>query len=97
MSAPIAKSHFAFQLPNLTYVDASVEDANFHAPVRPGKPRGLSGWIAVFHAWREKTAAINELRMMTDRDLADIGLIRADVPRVFNEVRNQDLQGRAAA
>src|SRR5208337_5280778 len=28
MSAPIAKSQFAFELPNLTYIDASLEEPN---------------------------------------------------------------------
>jgi uncharacterized protein YjiS (DUF1127 family) len=95
MSAPIAKDQFTFALPNLTYVDASLEEANFRAPALPGKPSGLRAWVAAFVAWREKRAAINELQMLTDRELADIGLTRADVPRVFNEARNRDLLDRA--
>ena len=95
MSAPIAKSRFAFELPKLTYVDASLEEANFRAPALPSKPRGLSAWVAAFRAWREKTAAINELDMMGDRELADIGLNRADVRRVFDGGHNQDLLDRS--
>ena len=76
MSAPIAKSQFAFELPNLSYVDASLEEANLRAAVPPGKPHGLSALFAAFRAWREKQAAINELEMMSDRELADIGLSR---------------------
>ena len=50
----------------------------------PSKPHGLSALIAAFRAWRERQAAINELEMMSDRELADIGLNRADVHRVFD-------------
>ncbi|HVC63456.1 MAG TPA: DUF1127 domain-containing protein [Acetobacteraceae bacterium] len=95
MSAPIAKSQFAFELPNLTYVDASQEEAGFRAVARPSKPHGLSAWIAAFHAWREKQVAMNQLGMMNDRELADIGLNRGEVPRVFDEARNLDLRDRA--
>jgi uncharacterized protein YjiS (DUF1127 family) len=94
MSAPIAKNQFVFELPNLTYVDASLEEAHFRATEPASKPHGLRAWIAAFRAWREKQAAIGELAVMTDRELADIGLNRADVPRVFDG-NNQDLLGRS--
>jgi uncharacterized protein YjiS (DUF1127 family) len=97
MSAPIAKSQFTFELPNLTYIDTSLEEANFRTPALPSKPRGLSALIATFRAWREKQAAIKELEMMSDRELADIGLNRADVPYMFNQTNNQDPRGQAAA
>ncbi|MGA3401135.1 MAG: DUF1127 domain-containing protein [Acetobacteraceae bacterium] len=95
MSALTSKSQFAFELPNLTYIDASLEEANFRAPAVPSQPHGLSAWIAAFRAWREKQVAINELEMMSDRELADIGLNRADVHRVFDDAFNQDLRDRA--
>jgi len=95
MSALTSKSQFAFELPNLTYIDASLEEANFRAPAVPSRPHGLSAWIAAFRAWREKQVAINELEMMSDRELADIGLNRADVHRVFDDAFNQDLRDRA--
>ncbi len=97
MSAPIAKSQFAFELPNLTYVDASLEEANFRAPLPPARPHGLQALIAGFRAWREKQAVMAELDLMTDRELLDIGLSRSDVHRVFNDDYNQDLQDRLAA
>jgi len=97
MSAPIAKSQFAFELPNLTYVDASLEEANLRAASPPSKPHGLSAWIAAFRAWRRNRSALAELEMMSDRDLADIGLSHADVHRVFEAGYNQDLRDRAAA
>ncbi len=98
MSALPAKSQFAFELPNLTYVDASLEEANLRiAPVAPSKPHGLRAWIAAINAWHEKQVAMNELEMMSDRELADIGLNRADVHRVFEPAFNQDLRGRTGA
>jgi len=97
MSAPIAKSQFAFELPNLTYVDAHLEEATFRAPLPAEKPHGLRALIAGFRAWREKQAAIAELDMMTDRELTDIGLTRADVHRVFNDNYNSDMHDRMVA
>ena len=97
MSAPIAKSQFAFELPNLTYVDASLEEANLRAPLPPAKLHGLRALVAGFRAWRDKQAAMAELDLMSDRELLDIGLTRSDVHRVFNDDRNQDLQSRLAA
>jgi uncharacterized protein YjiS (DUF1127 family) len=97
MSSLTTKSQFAFELPNLTYIDASLEEANFVARGTPSKPQGLSAWIAAFRAWREKQAAINELDMMSDRELADIGLNRSDVHRVFDQAYNRDLRDRALA
>ena len=35
--------------------------------------------------------------MMSDRELADIGLSRADVHRVFDRSYNQDLRDRSLA
>jgi uncharacterized protein YjiS (DUF1127 family) len=95
MSAPIAKSQFAFQLPNLTYVDASLEEGNFRAPAEP-KLHGLSALLTAFRAWRARQSAIAELELMTDRELMDIGLSRSDVHRVFDEGFNADLRDRAA-
>lgn len=97
MSSLTTKSQFAFELPNLTYIDASLEEANFVARDVPSKPHGVRSWIVAFRAWREKQAAMSELEMMSDRELADIGLNRADVHRVFDQAYNQDLRDRALA
>ena len=98
MSAPIAKSQFAFELPNLTYVDAEPGGGQLPRPAAAGQAAWpASAWIAAFRAWREKQAAMAELDLMTDRELLDIGLSRSDVHRVFNDDYNQDLQDRLAA
>jgi len=96
MSKPIAKSQFAFQLPLLSYVDVHLEEPELGTPVSPRKSRGILAFIAAFKAWREKNAAMADLSMMTDRELADIGLTRSDLGRVFDRRLNGDLRGRTA-
>ena len=97
MSAPLSKEQFVFELPSLTYVDTHLED-----PVLPPLPqgtglRGVPAWLARFRAWREQRAALAELEMMSDRELADMGLTRSDLPRVFNRNLNTDLRDRKIA
>ena len=41
--------------------------------------RGFTAWVA---AWREHRAVIDQLSAMSDRDLADIGLTRAQIHQV---------------
>lgn len=98
MSAPIAKDMLAFQLPNLTYVDAHFEEPNLTRVTLPTE-RPQEGWFAArilaFRAWREKRAAMAELEMMSDRELIDIGLSRADLSRVFDSAHNSDLISRS--
>jgi uncharacterized protein YjiS (DUF1127 family) len=96
MSVPTAKSQFAFELPNLSYVDASLEEANLRLTAPPSKPHGLRAWIAAFRAWRENRIARAELELLSDRELADIGLNRSDVHRVFDTAHNRDLVERPA-
>ena len=97
MSAPIAKSQFAFELPNLTYVDAHLEEPSLLAPAPVEKPHGLRALIAGFRTWKERQSALAEMDLMSDRELMDIGLTRADISRVFNDNYNRDLQERDAA
>ena len=35
-----------------------------------------------FHAWRRYDAAMSELSHLSDRELADIGISRSDIPRL---------------
>jgi uncharacterized protein YjiS (DUF1127 family) len=86
MSAPIAKQDLAFTLGNLTYVDSTYDDGipQTAAPA----PHGFSAWVNNFAAkladWQRRRAVMEEMAMMTDRELSDIGLSRADLPRVFD-------------
>jgi uncharacterized protein YjiS (DUF1127 family) len=91
MSAQTADSQSSFKLPSLTYIDAKWEEPNLRVPSatpQPKRPSGVGAWlrrpVAVLVAWRRKTKAESELAAMSDRELFDIGLIRSDLPRVFN-------------
>ena len=97
MSAPLTKEQFVFELPSLTYVDTHLEDPVLPPLSRRTRVRGVPAWLARFRAWRERRAALAELEMMNDRELADVGLTRADLPRVFDDNLNADLRDRAVA
>ncbi len=97
MSAPLTKDQLAFELPSLTYVDTQLEDPVLPPLSTGARQRGVRAWLAAFRAWREKQAALAELEMMSDRELADIGLTHSDLPRVFNDNLNADLRDRTAA
>jgi uncharacterized protein YjiS (DUF1127 family) len=94
MSSPTAKSQLAFQRPLLSYVGAHQEEPELGTPVQPRKSRGILALIAAFKAWREKRTAMAELSIMTDLQLADIGLTRSDLGRVFDSRLNMDLLRR---
>ena len=85
MSAPTAKDQFSFSLGNVSYIGPAYEDAQ--APsVKPGAS-GIRQWFAAFvaavSAWRQRQAVLQEMQLMTDRELSDIGLSRVDLTRVF--------------
>lgn len=98
MSAPIARSQMAFELPKLSYVDTRWEEPA--AQTVPAAPAGgsLATWIAArvaaFRAWRAEQRALAELRSMSDHELFDIGLNRGDFARIFDDRYNQDLMAR---
>ena len=68
------------------------------ATVRDG---GLAAWlsrqISAFVAWNRESNAARELAALSDRELMDIGLNRADLGRVFNPAFNEDLRQRGAS
>ena len=85
MSAPTVKDQFSFSLGNVSYIGPAYEDAQ--TPAVKMRPSGLRQWFAAFvaavSAWRQRQAVLQEMQLMTDRELADIGLSRADLARVF--------------
>jgi uncharacterized protein YjiS (DUF1127 family) len=99
MSVHTADSQFSFQLPSLSYIDAKWEEPNLRAAapqvVRSG---GLAAWlsrqVSAFVAWRRDNAAMSELATMSDRELMDIGMSRADLGRAFDSSCNADLRQR---
>ena len=101
MSAHTADTKFAFQLPSLSYIDAKWEEPNLRTPVAPeraARTGGLAGWLSrqvgAFVAWRRDSEAAGELSAMSDRELIDIGMTRADTSRVFTPAFNEDLRQR---
>ena len=101
MSVHTAKSQYSFELPSMSYIDARWEEPNLRTP--PVSPRvarrgGLAAWLshrlAAFLAWRRDSQATAELSSMSDRELLDIGLTRADITRVFAPDLNADLRQR---
>jgi uncharacterized protein YjiS (DUF1127 family) len=85
MNAPTAKDQFSFSLGNVSYIGPAYEDAQTPS-VKP-RPSGVGQWFAAFvaavSAWRQRQAVLQEMQLMTDRELSDIGLSRADLGRVF--------------
>ena len=91
MSAPLAKTDFVFKLAtSQSYIDDNYDPIPLPA-VQPA-PRGLLRQIGEglayvaqsVKAWATRQATLSELGMMSDRELADVGLSRGDVPRVFD-------------
>ena len=42
----------------------------------------LSSISRFFHAWKRYGSAVRELSNLNDRELADIGITRSDIPRL---------------
>jgi uncharacterized protein YjiS (DUF1127 family) len=88
MSAPTANDQFGFSLGSLSYIGASYEEASLPA-IRPRAHR-IRAWIArvlvTAVEWQRRRAIIQEMAMMTDRELSDIGLSRCDLSRVFDPI-----------
>jgi len=91
MSAPLAKTDLIFKLAtSQSYIDEHYDPAP-HAVAQPA-PRsllrqigdGLASFAQGVKNWADRQATLSEMGMMSDRELSDIGLTRADVPRVFD-------------
>jgi uncharacterized protein YjiS (DUF1127 family) len=91
MSAPLAKTDLVFKLAtSQSYIDHSY-DPTPDLGAQPA-PRGLLRQIGDGLAtlaqgirnWADRQATMSEMGLMSDRELSDIGLSRADVPRVFS-------------
>jgi uncharacterized protein YjiS (DUF1127 family) len=101
MSVRTANSEFHFELPRLSYIDASWEGLNQQVAAEPGTSShktGLAAWLArqvdAFRTWRHAIRATSELATMSDRQLMDIGICRSDLGRVFETEFNKDLRER---
>jgi uncharacterized protein YjiS (DUF1127 family) len=49
----------------------------------------LSHIIRLFRAWRRYETSLRELSRLGDRELADIGVSRSDIPRISWETANR--------
>ncbi len=100
MSAPIAKSQMAFELPQLSYIDTRWEEPAVLPDSGAVEQSGFVAWVAAHIAtvrdWRANARSHAELNGMTERELTDIGLNRGDLDRLANARYNQDLVSRAA-
>jgi uncharacterized protein YjiS (DUF1127 family) len=101
MSVHTADSQFSFRLPSLSYIDAKWEEPELRAATAkaiPARKTGFNGWvaarIAAFQTWRRDSQAATELAGMSEHELMDIGISRADVSRAFDPAFNEDLRKR---
>lgn len=98
MSAHTANNNFDFHLPSLSYVDAKWEEPNLRAQAQTAnfapKANFFARMMAGYRDWRRNRQAMVEFAGMTDYELADIGLSRSDVYRVFDPALSEDLQFR---
>ena len=98
MSAPMTKSQMAFELPRLSYIDARWEEPDLRGKAAPVREHGFFAWLAdrveAFRVSREDARARAELRLMSERELLDIGLNRGDFDRIFDSRLNADLVAR---
>jgi uncharacterized protein YjiS (DUF1127 family) len=87
MSAPTANDQFGYSLGNLSYIGASYDEAS---PLVT-KPRAhrvharIARLLTVAAEWHRRRAIMQEMTMMTDRELSDIGLSRSNLSRVFDQ------------
>lgn len=88
MNAPLSKEQLArLAVGSLDYHGEYVE--GLAAPIGGPAPEGIiARWMRVLGAWiaayRERQAVISELSRLSDRELEDIGLNRANLDRVFD-------------
>jgi uncharacterized protein YjiS (DUF1127 family) len=77
MNAHFAKNHMAHLLP-------AGADAEARRDAGSGFGRKVADALAWLVAMPRRRAVVDELRMLTDRELADIGIARNDLKRVFD-------------
>ena len=67
---------------------ASQHRTLFYRGHKPGKgirEKGIPMLLAIINfiqAWKRYNASLNELYQLGDRELADIGITRSDIPRI---------------
>ena len=60
----------------------SIKTGDFPLPLKGLTTMFLSQLVGVFRQWRRYNQSLRELNRLGDRELADIGITRGDIPRV---------------
>ena len=89
MNTPFPNNEFRFSLPdNLRFSDSVREGyqatGETHAAIGRALTRKIADAIARMVTFARRGSTLAELRGMSDRELADMGLGRSDLPRVFD-------------
>ncbi len=88
MNASMNKNTFAFKLPEMLSYHSTWEDADYEPALPRHQPSLLGRLTAAPVRWlshyAERRRVMNELQQMSDRELADLGISRYDIPRVFD-------------
>ena len=87
MNAPLAKEQIALLMSDsLTYREPVVQGTEgvVIETARPGISARISAFVGTMREALERRAVLAELRQLSDRELADIGLARAELGRVFD-------------
>jgi uncharacterized protein YjiS (DUF1127 family) len=79
MNAPFAKNHMAHLLTAGLGASDTVQDTG----VRRGLGRRIADSLAYLVALPRRRAVLDELSSLSDRELADIGIARSELKRVF--------------
>jgi uncharacterized protein YjiS (DUF1127 family) len=100
----ISKLEIALQMPTVLSHYFTEEPRYVAEPLPSGKPgllARLAGVVRWFVELPQRRAVLDELSALSDHELADIGLARGDLPRVFDpafaEQRNADRRAIRAA
>lgn len=94
MNAHTAKEEMALLTTGFSRTDAGIFGGDKTEATRPSLFARAASWL---RQHSERRAVIEELSQLNDRELADIGLSRGDVPHVFDrafaELREEHRDG----
>jgi len=105
MNATFTKNQMAYLAPaGLVYRDTDMGPVGGREPVSGfadrasdrGLGRKIADTLAWIAAWPRRHAELQELSMLTERELADIGIARSDIKRVFDPAFARDHGARKA-
>jgi uncharacterized protein YjiS (DUF1127 family) len=83
-----ASTYRELSLGDLTYINSAYDDDAAPAVSQHDRQHGVLHWVHdLMHRMAERQhrrAVMQELAIMSDRELSDIGLSRADILRIFD-------------